>query len=131
MTRVVNAVLALVTLLALAGGLFHACGVQRPGATENKTPTFSHAGHTDAGCIGCHDNAPAHVDRPEPSHGSGKDCVGCHTPSDEGAGWLPANPYTHVPPPTSCLLCHQHERPAPPHAATGDCVSCHAFPKWQ
>ncbi len=123
----IKLLLATISSLVLAAGLFHACGVERPAATENRVPLVLHAGRTETSCVECHEPG-----RPSPSHGKGKDCVGCHSAVDDVAGsWIPAHPYTHDPAPDACLRCHVRERPAPPHPEAGDCASCHKFPSWQ
>jgi hypothetical protein len=129
--RRIYLVLSLCSGTALAGALlWQSCAIERPGvgSEDYDHPRFVHAEVTATreNCNDCHEK-----DRPTPEHGSKKDCIGCHTPSDTKAGFLPATPFTHSPPPESCYPCHKRERPAPPHPAEGDCFNCHNFPSWK
>lgn len=118
-------------LFVLSAILTSAC-VVKPGVDNASlsSTTFSHKNFMTA-CASCHEkNRPAPVSGV--AHGSGRDCVSCHSPS---RGWIPTTGM-HNPPPTSCATCHESRRPATtasgqPHVATGDCISCHTTAGWK
>ena len=104
-------------------------------SSANKV-NFDHNLFLNSSCIQCHENK-----RPitTPLHGSGGDCITCHTPVLNLQGirtWKNLSFYNHNPLPTQCISCHESKRPVAPIAHAGDwgktedCATCHTFPTW-
>lgn len=106
--------------------------------SSNPRVSFDHNMFLTASCVQCHENK-----RPitTPAHGSGANCINCHTASPNIVGvrsWTNVTNFNHMPAPSSCISCHENKRPTSlsPHKVgewgeKQDCVSCHTHPSWK